>query len=245
MDVPFAVDADDVLAQPTARAPVRAAGRAQTPGRHGRAGRALGAAPQRRARAPGADAARRPAGAHARPRRAAGGRGTRGRSPPTRGPAAARRAPTPTSGRWLARAIPHAARGALRDLEKTGREIGRELAPRGAAVGRRRGAAGDAGRAGLPAAPGDARPGEVTFCLGNCPYRDAVRENQPAICTLHHGMTRGLLDVVAPQAELAGFVPRDPETAGCEIELTGVPEALKAAAGRLALRRARCGSRRR
>jgi hypothetical protein len=49
-----------------------------------------------------------------------------------------------------------------------------------------------------------------------------VRENQEAVCTLHRGITRGLLDVLQPQVKLAGFVPRDPDAAGCLIELTGV-----------------------
>jgi len=44
-----------------------------------------------------------------------------------------------------------------------------------------------------------------------------VRENQEAVCTLHRGITRGLLDVLQPQAKLAGFVPRDPYAAGCLI----------------------------
>ena len=41
------------------------------------------------------------------------------------------------------------------------------------------------------------------------------------VCTLHRGITRGLLDGVAPKTKLAGFVPRDPYTAGCLIELRG------------------------
>jgi hypothetical protein len=41
------------------------------------------------------------------------------------------------------------------------------------------------------------------------------------VCTLHRGMTRGLLDAIAPRTRLAGFVPRDPDTAGCLIELRG------------------------
>jgi hypothetical protein len=28
------------------------------------------------------------------------------------------------------------------------------------------------------------------YCLGNCPYRDAVRENQTVVCTLHRGLSR-------------------------------------------------------
>jgi predicted ArsR family transcriptional regulator len=63
--------------------------------------------------------------------------------------------------------------------------------------------------------------GALTYRLCNCPYREAVRENQAVVCTLHRGITRGLLDAIAPETELAGFVPRDPDTAGCLIELRG------------------------
>ena len=56
----------------------------------------------------------------------------------------------------------------------------------------------------------------------SCTYRDAVHENRQAICTLHKGITRGLLDVLEPSAKLAGFVPLDPDTAGCLVELTGL-----------------------
>ena len=59
----------------------------------------------------------------------------------------------------------------------------------------------------------------LTICLGNCPYRDVVRENQAAICALHKGITRGLLDVLAPSTELQRFVPHDPAQAGCVLEL--------------------------
>ena len=123
-------------------------------------------------------------------------------------------------GRWLARAIAPGPRR-LRDVEATGRTIGRELAP----------AKGPSAEQALsvtltslgfqPHIQGG-EGGVATFCLGNCPYRDAVRENQQVVCTLHRGMTRGLLDVLEPQAELTGFVPRDPEEAGCLIELRGL-----------------------
>jgi hypothetical protein len=52
--------------------------------------------------------------------------------------------------------------------------------------------------------------------------REALRENQPAICALHKGLTRGLLDVLAPQARLSSFVSQDPDEAGCLIELRGL-----------------------
>jgi predicted ArsR family transcriptional regulator len=121
--------------------------------------------------------------------------------------------------RWLARAI-GPGRG-LRGIEQTGREIGRELAPE------RTSAPIEALQNTLsalgfqPAAP-RRHQDSVTFCLGNCPYRDAVHENQPAICTLHEGITRGLLETLAPHAKLAAFVPRDPDMAGCTIEVRGL-----------------------
>ena len=65
------------------------------------------------------------------------------------------------------------------------------------------------------------RDGKLDYTLRNCPYREAVHENQPVVCILHRGITRGLLDAIAPETELAGFVPRDPDTAGCLIELRG------------------------
>ena len=48
-----------------------------------------------------------------------------------------------------------------------------------------------------------------------------MRENQPVVCTLHRGITRGLLDVLAPDTKLTGFVAREPVAAGCLIELSG------------------------
>lgn len=127
-------------------------------------------------------------------------------------------------GRWLARAIPTDV-GGLDEVERTGRRIGRELAPR-AAVGT---PTTETMRTTLAALGFQPRatplaPGRVTFCLGNCPFRDAVRDNPEVICTLHRGMTLGLLEALDPLAELAAFVPHDPDDAGCVIELTGVQE---------------------
>jgi predicted ArsR family transcriptional regulator len=62
----------------------------------------------------------------------------------------------------------------------------------------------------------------VVFRLGNCPYREAVRENQQVVCTLHRGLTRGLLDKLEPSARLTRFVPEDPDLAGCLIEVKGL-----------------------
>ena len=69
------------------------------------------------------------------------------------------------------------------------------------------------------------RDGQVAFRLGNCPYRQAVWANQPVVCELHRGLTRGLLDQLQPSARLTGFVPRDPDEAGCLIEVTGLQRA--------------------
>jgi predicted ArsR family transcriptional regulator len=123
-------------------------------------------------------------------------------------------------GRWLARAIPPGT-GRLRAVEATGREIGRELAPEDGAGSAE--ATLHAALAALGFQPErEIDPaGTLTYRLCNCPYRDAVRENQAVVCTLHRGMTQGLLDALAPTTRLAGFVPREPYTAGCLIELRG------------------------
>jgi predicted ArsR family transcriptional regulator len=115
---------------------------------------------------------------------------------------------------WLAQAIPpNAAR--LREVERAGREIGRELAPS---------PSGDAARdltdalAALGFEPTLSEDrGGFTCCLGNCPYRDSVKENQAVVCGLHRGITAGILAALDPRAELTEFEPRDPESAGCVI----------------------------
>ena len=122
-------------------------------------------------------------------------------------------------GRWLARAIaPGKTR--LRAVENTGREIGRDLAPEGGGSVEEKMHATLISLGFQPERELDPE-GQLTYRLRNCPYRDAVRENQPVVCTLHRGITRGLLDTIAPETKLAGFVPRDPDTAGCLIELRG------------------------
>jgi predicted ArsR family transcriptional regulator len=122
-------------------------------------------------------------------------------------------------GRWLARCIGRRATGPG-GLERAGREIGRELAPADASPGLD---AVERALAALGFAPRIASrdSDKLTLCLRNCPYRDVVRENQAAICALHKGITRGLLDVLAPQTKLSAFVPRDPDDADCVIELSG------------------------
>ena len=124
-------------------------------------------------------------------------------------------------GRWLARAIP-ARSTRLREVESAGLEIGREIAPAA------RPSDGEdpllVTLAALGFQPRAERPDDdsVTYCLANCPYRDAAKQNQDIVCTLHRGITRGLLEALAPEAKLVDFVPRDPDTAGCLIEVGAV-----------------------
>jgi predicted ArsR family transcriptional regulator len=121
--------------------------------------------------------------------------------------------------RWLARSMP-AGKSRIRDVEAAGREIGRELAPDVTAA-TAEGIRDVLGALGFQPASRIDRKGMLTYTLGNCPYRDAVRENQTVVCALHRGLTRGLLDEMSPRTKLAGFVPKDPYTAGCLIQLKG------------------------
>ena len=121
---------------------------------------------------------------------------------------------------WLARSIP-ATPARLGEVEAAGREVGRQLAPAGA--GSPQQALADA-LAALGFQPRAEREpdGRLSCVLGNCPYRDSVRENHDVVCTLHRGLTRGLLDRLDPAATLARFVPHDPDRAGCEIDVDGL-----------------------
>ena len=123
--------------------------------------------------------------------------------------------------RWLARSIP-ATPTRLREVESAGRRIGQELAYTATIAPEQ--AIGDVLTAlGFQPQTEHHPDGRLSCRLGNCPYRDSVRENQNVICTLHRGLTRGLLDQVAPMATLARFVPHDPDRAGCEIDIEGLP----------------------
>jgi predicted ArsR family transcriptional regulator len=123
--------------------------------------------------------------------------------------------------RWLAWSTP-ARPGRLREIERAGRELGREL-PVGQAGSRAEEALGRA-LAALGFAPQRERPtvGRIVYRLRNCPYREAVHANQPVVCALHRGLTRGLLDELQPSARLMRFVPEDPDEAGCVIEVEGL-----------------------
>jgi predicted ArsR family transcriptional regulator len=120
--------------------------------------------------------------------------------------------------RWLARVTPVGPRRLL-EIERTGREIGRELVPAGAD---RTAESFEAALAALGFQPEMAVTEGATTCrLGNCPYRDSVRENPDVVCTLHRGITAGLLAELAPEGTLSAFVPHDPDLAGCIVEVSG------------------------
>lgn len=126
-------------------------------------------------------------------------------------------------GLWLARAL-RVQPTDLGSVEETGREIGRELAP---------GTASEdidllitsLTALGFQPEVEHRAAGDASLRLNNCPYADAVHENQPVVCALHRGITRGMVDVLLPDAALAGFVPRDPDEAGCLVELQAIPAA--------------------
>ena len=220
MDLPIAASAGDVLAQPTRARLFALLAELKRPAGTAELAEHVGLHPNgvrlhlERMREAGLVQRTRPRQAVGRPRDAwAVAPGAR---PGDRAPSA-----YADLGRWLARAIAPGPRR-LRDIEETGREIGRELAPaRGASLKETFEAALTA--LGFQPRLEPANDG-LTFCLGNCPYRDAVRENQEVVCTLHRGLTRGLLDALEPGAKLTGFVPRDPDKAGCLVELSGVGE---------------------
>jgi predicted ArsR family transcriptional regulator len=119
----------------------------------------------------------------------------------------------------------------LGDVEATGREIGRRLPPPDpTATPEQRMHAVLTAMGFAPTRVEDPdRPGELTYCLRNCPYRDLVHDRQPVVCGLHRGITRGMLDTIAPETELTGFVAKDPDEAGCLIDVRG-PLADRAAA---------------
>ena len=132
------------------------------------------------------------------------------------------RAPEAQLGAWLAGAV---AAGAVtpRKLEDYGYDVGRALAPseRGAHPAD---ALTDAFAA-MGFQPERTTAGALTtYELRNCPYRDAVHAGGRHVCALHAGISRGLLQRLAPAATLADFVAKDPDTARCLIEIQGLSE---------------------
>jgi predicted ArsR family transcriptional regulator len=146
--------------------------------------------------------------------------GARAHRPPRRRPSARLRHAGGLAGSQHSR---HPAR--LREIEATGRRIGQELATAVAASPEQ--AIGDLLTAlGFQPEIEHEPEGRLRCRLRNCPYRDSVRENQAVVCTLHRGLTRGLLDRLAPTATLERFAPHDPDRAGCEIDIDGLASAV-------------------
>lgn len=129
--------------------------------------------------------------------------------------------------RWLARATP-AGPTQLRRIERTGREIGRELAPEAGADPGESIRQVFAALGFQPEVETDAA-GKLRCTLGNCPYRESVRENPEVVCTLHRGITAGLLGGLDPDMRLTRFEPHDPDRAGCVVEAVGGAAAAVAA----------------
>lgn len=122
-------------------------------------------------------------------------------------------------GRWLAQVIP-AGREGLALAETGGERIGRGLATK---------ATGDSpveqlqdafASMGFQPVTEEESEAKISFRLCNCPYRDAVKERAQIVCGLHRGITRGLLQVIAPGTVLSEFHPKDPDRAGCMVVLT-------------------------
>jgi predicted ArsR family transcriptional regulator len=123
--------------------------------------------------------------------------------------------------RWLVRSLVtlHAR---ARDVEAAGRGIGRELAagPTETASSEQR-FHEELGALGFQPERTARAADRMTYRLHNCPYRAVVRERQPLVCGLHRGITRGLLDAIDPKTRLTGFEPKDPDVAGCVVEVRG------------------------
>lgn len=117
--------------------------------------------------------------------------------------------------KWLARAI-GSGPGTEAEIEQTGFEIGQELIPEEA------GAASEVfsellSSLGFQPEFDVKADGGFTCKLQNCPYRESAQEYADVICTLHRGITNGLLAKADSEATLESFEPQDPEQAGCLI----------------------------
>jgi predicted ArsR family transcriptional regulator len=119
-------------------------------------------------------------------------------------------------GRWLAQVMPDGKEG-VGLAESGGERIGRDLAAT---------AAGDStedrlhdafASLGFQPVADEVTDAKMSFRLCNCPYRDVVKERAQIVCGLHRGITRGLLQVIAPGTTLSEFHPKDPENAGCMV----------------------------
>lgn len=119
---------------------------------------------------------------------------------------------------WLAGVLA-ADRQNVARAEKVGRGAGRELGRARDRMEPGRAVFGVMASLGFQPVDEPAEAGRQCLALCNCPYRDAVGVNREVICGLHRGLVRGVLDSVAPGARISRFVPKDPQAAGCELEI--------------------------
>lgn len=121
--------------------------------------------------------------------------------------------------RWLAGAIPSRP-GSAEEIRQAGHRIGLELAPEDASDP----AAAFTGvlrRLGFRPEVEDS--GERRVCrLGRCPYAHSASENPEIICTLHRGISEGLLERLEPDARVTRFEAFDSSAGGCQIEIEGL-----------------------
>jgi predicted ArsR family transcriptional regulator len=123
--------------------------------------------------------------------------------------------------RWLLRGLAARKGVSRKAVEATGREVGQELAGDGEAGAPEERMHRALATLGFRPERSVTRDGKLNYTLANCPYREAVRENQPVVCALHRGLTRGLIDGISPSTQLTAFVPHDPDAAGCLIQVEG------------------------
>jgi predicted ArsR family transcriptional regulator len=130
--------------------------------------------------------------------------------------------------RWLARAIEPTDANVKR-VERVGVEIGEELAPRRRRASEpRQELLQSLSALGFNPRARAAGADQISLTLRNCPYRAAAKANQPVVCGLHRGISRGLLAKIAPRAKLTELVPRDPARAGCRLEVALAAESARA-----------------
>lgn len=122
--------------------------------------------------------------------------------------------------RSLARAIP-ATGERLTEIESAGAALGAEFAH---GLGLTRGEDPVDGLSHALDAMGFApertdTAGGVCHRLMTCPYADVVGVNPAVVCTLHKGMVRGVLEQLGSGGRVTRFEPRDPDEAGCIVEV--------------------------
>jgi predicted ArsR family transcriptional regulator len=122
--------------------------------------------------------------------------------------------------RWLIKAIDGGPVDPQR-IEERGREIGIGLAAPGGQTDPETRFFDALSAMGFQPSRKPGKSGEMTYCLENCPYREAALEQQSVVCALHKGITSGILSSIDPETRMTGFKIKDPVKAGCEVEVEG------------------------